>query len=525
MTGTTTLLRIFWRRDRWLVLWFALGTALLYVSQAWSVDGLYATQAEFERAAADMARNSALVAMAGPARALDTTGGQVTWQASAFGAVVVGLMVMAIVVRHTRAEEESGRDELLRAAPVGRHATSAAALVVAATASVVLGAAVWAALVAYGLAVADSAGLGVGVALCGWTFAGVALLASQLTSSARAAYGLSGAAIGAAYALRAVGDVGASALSWCSPIGWYQATHPFSGLRWWPGLLLLGAAVLAAVAATLVFDRRDFGSGVLAARPGPAGAGRGLASGPGLAWRLQRPALLGWWGGLVAAGACFGALGDDVGAVVGDSDLSREVVLQAGGDLVDAFYATLLAMLALLAGAFAISSALRPRTEERAGRLEPLLATGLPRSRWLAGHVLVTLGGTLAVVLGAGAALGSSYALVTGDAGAGGRLAAASLAYLPGALVLAGFARLLHGVAPRLASGVWLLLGLAWVVLVLGQVLHLPQWLRDLSPYEHLAAVPAVPVDWTAVLALTVLAAALSAVGQAAFARRDVGSD
>ena len=58
--------------------------------------------------------------MAGPARALNTIGGQVTWQATAFGAIVAGLMSMFLVGRHTRAEEESGRDELVRAAAVGR---------------------------------------------------------------------------------------------------------------------------------------------------------------------------------------------------------------------------------------------------------------------------------------------------------------------------------------------------------------------------------------------------------------------
>ena len=45
-----------------------------------------------------------------------------TWQAAAFGVVCAGLMSMFVVGRHTRAEEESGRDELLRAAPVGRYA-------------------------------------------------------------------------------------------------------------------------------------------------------------------------------------------------------------------------------------------------------------------------------------------------------------------------------------------------------------------------------------------------------------------
>ncbi len=116
MTGTWLFLRAFLRRDRWMYLWWGLGVALLYVSQAWSVDGLYTTQAEFDRAAASMAGNAALVAMAGPARALNTTGGQVTWQAAAFGAICAGLMSMFIIGRHTRAR---GGDRPRRAAARG----------------------------------------------------------------------------------------------------------------------------------------------------------------------------------------------------------------------------------------------------------------------------------------------------------------------------------------------------------------------------------------------------------------------
>ena len=53
-------------------------------------------------------------------------------------------------------------------------------------------------------------------------------------------------------------DVGNPALSWLSPIGWYQAMHPFSGLRWWPALLLLALAAVATAAAYLLFGVRDF---------------------------------------------------------------------------------------------------------------------------------------------------------------------------------------------------------------------------------------------------------------------------
>ena len=381
------------------------------------MDGLYTTQAEFDKAAASMEGNAALIAMTGPARALNTTGGQVTWQAAAFGAICAGLMSMFIVGRHTRAEEESGRDELLRAAPVGRYAPMAAAVLDAVIANVVLGLLVLGSLAAYGLAVADSLALGLGLTVTGWFFTGTALVAMQLTTSTRAAYGLAGAVIGVAYVLRAIGDVSSPALSWLSPIGWYQAMHAFSGLRWWPAVLPLAGALVAGAVGRAVFDRRDFGSGVLPARPGPARASRGLSTALGLAWRLQRPAFAGWALGLLVFGLGFGTMGDGVKDIVGDSAYSRDVILQGSSNVVDGFYATLIVMLALLTAGFSISSALRPHGEEDAGRVESLLATAMPRTTWLAGHVVVTVLGTLVVLAASGLGLGITYAVVTGDAG------------------------------------------------------------------------------------------------------------
>lgn len=522
MTGTWLLLRTFLRRDRWQYLWWSLGGALLYWSQAYSVDGLYQTQADFDRAAETMGNNLAFIAMIGPARALNTIGGQVTWQATAFGAIVAGLMSMFLVGRHTRAEEESGRDELIRSQGVGRLAPMTAALVNALLANVAFGALVALSLVGYPLAVADSVALGVGVTLCGWLFTGTALMAAQMTASTRGMYGLAGSVIGLAYALRAVGDVGTPWLSWLSPIGWYQAMHPFSGLRWWPALLVAAGAAGAVVAAYALFGRRDFAAGVIADRPGPERAGPALRGSLGLAWRLQRGSVIGWTAGLFVGGLMFGSFGDDMTDLMGDSALSRDMFLQGMKNAVDGFYAASIVMLALIASGFAVSSALRPRGEENEGRVEALLATGVRRRDWLLGHVTVTVLGTLALLLATGFGLGVGFALVAGGPGDLTRFLAPTLTYVAPVLVLSGFARLLVGVAPQRASLAWLPLVLGSVVMLFGDLLKLPQWFQDLSPFEHLALVPAESFRWAPFLTVLAVALLLSVAGQVAFARRDI---
>jgi ABC-2 type transport system permease protein len=523
LTGMGIFLRTFLRRDRWLVFWFAVGSAILYWSQGYGVDGIYTSQAEFDRAAASMEGNAAFIAMVGPARALNTTGGQVAWQASAFGAIVVGLMVMFVVGRHTRAEEETGREELLRSGVVARTTPMTAAILTATIASAVVGLCVSVPLLAYGLPGAGSWILGVGVFGFGVAFAGVALLAVQLTSSARAAYGLTGAVLGVSYALRAIGDVTGGALSWLSPIGWYQAMHAYSGDRWWPVVLPILLGLVATSAAYAVFDRRDLGAGVWATRPGPARASAGLRSGFGLAWRLQRTSVLWWSVGMLLGGLAYGSMGDDVQTMVGDSQASKDIFAAgARGNILDSFYAVATLMLVLIAAGYTVSSALRPHSEEEAGRIEGLLATGLSRSRWYLGYAVVTVVGSLVVALSAGVGIGVGYTAVTGDRAAVVRLTGATLSQVAGLLLLGALARLLYGVASRWAVLSWLALVFCYVVLLFGTLLDFPRWVVDISPFSHLAAVPAEPMSWGPFLVVLAVAVAMSAGGLVAFRHRDV---
>ena len=520
--ATARLLRFHLRRDRLMLLWWIAGAVLLYWSQAVSVEGLYPTQAEFDRAAASMADNAAFIAMAGPARALNTVGGQVAWQASAFGAIVAGLLSMFLVGRHTRAEEESGRDELVRAGAVGRREPVVAAALTVLVADLLLGGLVAASLIGYGLAAAGSLSLGLAAALAGLVFGSVALVAAQLTEGTRAMYGITGVVIGASYVLRALGDVGNGALSWASPIGWGQAMHAFSGERWWPALVSVAAVVVLTAVALRLFERRDIGSGILAAQPGPARAGRRLQGSLGLAWRQQRAGVAGWTVALFVTGIGYGAIGDDVKDLIGDSQFSRDVFEKGGGSLVDSFYAVAAVMLALIAAGFAVSSAQRPRAEEEDGRVETLLATGLSRHRWGLTNLVVTVSGTAVVVAAAGLWLGLGYLLVTGDGSAVARLLGATMPYVAPVLVLVALTWLGYGLSARWAAVGWLALTFCVVVLFFGELLQLPRWVVDLSPFSHLALVPAESFAWGPLLAELAVAVVLGLAGTAALRRRDL---
>ena len=523
LTGTGTLTRFVVRRDRVRIAVWIVAIAVLVLSTAASVKGLFPTQADLDEAAASVHGNAAAIVFNGPDQALDTMGGQVAFQIGAFGLVVMALMGIFMVGRETRSEEESGRLELVRAMAVGRHAPTAAALIVAVGMSVVVGALVTLSTLAQGLPAEGCLVFGASFLATGLVFSAVALVAAQVTENTRVVYGLSGVVVGASFVLRAAGDVGDGTLSWFSPIGWAQKSRPWAGDEWWPLLLPLAATVGLVVLAGSLATRRDVGGGLVPPRPGPARAAPSLGSPLGVALRLQRGTVIAWTAGLVLTGIAYGSVANDVEDFVGDNDSLKEIIARAGGSLVDSYLATSLLMLALMGSGFAISSVLRLRSEETALHAESLLATPVARTRWVASHLIVALAGSALVVGLTGLSVGLTYGIAAGDLGQAPRLFAASLAYLPAVWLLIGVALALFGLAPRATLAAWGVLGACFVVGLLGDVLNLPTWTRDLSPFEHVPQVPAADLDVVPLVVLTLVAAGLVAAGLAGFRRRDLG--
>ena len=159
------------------------------------------------------------------------------------GSVIVALFGLLMVIRHTRADEELGRREMLGGGVLGRHAPLMAGLLTAMAGSLLIGLGTAVALAAVGLPVAGSLAFGTSWCMAGVVFAGVGACTAQLARSARAARGLAVAALIVAFLLRALGDTAPGAepglASWLSPIGWSQQIRPYAGDRWPVALLSL----------------------------------------------------------------------------------------------------------------------------------------------------------------------------------------------------------------------------------------------------------------------------------------------
>ncbi|WFE30363.1 ABC transporter permease [Solwaraspora sp. WMMD791] len=529
LTGTGHLVRLILRRDRLILPLWIVWLSVMPANFAAAFPALYPTAADRSTFAQTSNANAALVALYGPVHTADL-GGLVSWRISIV-TVIVALISLLTVVRHTRAEEEAGRRELLGAAPIGRYAGPAAALIVVFAANLLLAGAVAAGLAGQGLPVAGSLALGAQFAASGWLFAAVGVVTAQLAASAPAARGIAVAALGAAVLGRVVGDLSGHTggplgwLSGVSPLGWVLRLRPYADDAWWVlGPVVAATAGLVAVAAAL-HGRRDLGSGLLSAGSGPATAGPRLTGPVALAWRLHRGPLVGWTVGFALTGVVLGGVAGGVGDMLTDNPTLRELFTRLGGSagLVDLFLAAMLGLFGMGAAGYAIAVVGRLRVEETSGRVEPVLAAPVSRIRWAVGHLVFVLLGPVVVMAGAGLAMGATRALVGADPGREvARVLAGALAQLPAVWLLAALTLALVGLVPRLAAAGWAVLVATVLLTLFGALLRLPAAVRDLSPFSHLPSLPGGQVSAVPLVVLVLLAAGFAAAGLVGLRRRDL---
>ena len=421
------------RRDRLrIVVWIAAIVIGMYLSAA-STKGVFPTQADLDAAKAVSIDNPAAIAFNGPPIALDTMGGQIAFQVGAFGLTLVGLMAVLMTGRLTRGEEDSGRLEMVRSMPVGRHGPMASAVVVVSAMSVVVGVLVALSMPVLDLPVMGSLVFGASFTSLGLVFVGITLVAAQITENPRVVAGLGGAVLGASYVVRAIGDIGGGALSWLSPIGIAQKSEPYAGDRWWPLLVNVAlAALLTWAAAEFAFTGTTSVAGwcslalVVRARQ--------------RSWAHQKDSLCACSEALCSGGPSrcsrsASPTGPSRTASRASSRTTSRLLTFSPGRAARAS-STRISRRRCWCSLWSRSLALckshcdfGPRRRRRGPRRSSPPVP--PGSRWAGSHILLALVGGLVVLAAGGLGTGITYALVGGDGGQVLRLLGAALGPRP----------------------------------------------------------------------------------------------
>jgi ABC-2 type transport system permease protein len=471
--------------------------------------------------------NKAVELFYGVPHDLLSVGGYSAWRVGGTVSIVAGVWALLVAVKALRGEEDAGRTELVLALPVSRRTALAAPAVALGLVALGLGLTLFAGLVIGGVGAGDAAEIALASMAPVPVFAGVGAVASQLAESRRLALVLGFAVVAAAFLARIVADtaVGLGWLRWTTPFGWSEELRAAAGLDARVLVLPLVTGTLLLVLAAVLAVRRDVGSGLLRGRDSTAPRSHLMSSPAALALRDER---MSFAGNALMIGV-FAVVVGVLSTSFDDANMPerfRKAVERLGVSIttpagaIGLYFSSFVLAISL----FAVQQVGAARREEADGRLETLLARPLSRSRWLGGRLAVAALGAvgLAVVAGVAAWAGAAskqagISLV--------RLLEAGLNTLPASLLFLGLAALVYAAWPRASTGIsYGVVGLAFLWQLVGGLLRAPGWLLDVTPFRHVALVPAQP--FRAGAAVVMLVAGCIAAGGALvlFRRRDLTS-
>ncbi|MGF2616467.1 ABC transporter permease [Rossellomorea vietnamensis] len=527
MTKTGLLFRFILRQDRVRVPVWIVSLSILSLLTAQSFEGLYPTK-ESRDAIAQTMMNPAMTAMLGKGYGIDnyTYGAMFAHEMLLFTAVLAAIMSILLTARHTRAEEEDGRIEMIRSLPAGRLANLTAAGLTLVLSNLLLALGTGLGLYAMQIESMDLNGsllYGAALGATGLFFSGVTAVFAQLSETSRGAIGYSFTVLGVAYLVRAIGDVSSESLSWFSPLGWVLGSEVYVNNYWWPVIMTASAAAALILFSFYLNSIRDLGSGFLPSRPGKRFASSLLLSPFGLAARLQRTGLISWAAGMLLIGASYGSIFGDLESFFSEIDMMQKLLPEAEGfSLTEQFLAKIMSIVAMISTVPALMVVLKLKGEEKAHRTEHLLARAVSRNRLLGSYLALSfivsfvMQGTASIGLGAtaNAMMENSIDFFT--------FIKAGMVYLPAMWILIALAVLLVGFLPRFTGLAWLYLGYSFFVVYLGGMFQFDDWVGNISPFAHIPELPIEEMNFLKVILLSVIAIIIAVAGLAGYRRRDI---
>jgi polyether ionophore transport system permease protein len=486
---------------------------------------VYTTAVSRAAFARDFGANPGLRLLYGEPRGVATVDGYTAWRVGGVLAIAAAVFGLLAAVRALRGEEDAGRTELALAGIVSRRTAYLSAVGAIGAATLLLWAAEFAGFAVARLPLAGSAYLALATVSIIPVTVGAGAVASQVAPTRRIALEIGGGVVALFFLLRVIADTVAAAgwLRWLTPLGWAEELRPFAGPR--PVVLLLPAvaSVLLLLLAERLGATRDIGSGLLPERGGGSSL-RLLSSPAAQALRSQRDSLIAW-------GASFGVFAFILGVVSSSvtssgipAGVDKEMAkLGAGSILSPSGYLALIFFVYMLGfSLFACAQVGAARREEAGQQLETLLALPVGRSGWLTGRLLLAACATAVIALLTGL-LTWAGVVAGGTSISLGRMLEAGANCLPVAALFLGVAALAYAAAPRAAAAIsYGLLVLTFLWQAVGALLGAPSWLVGLTPFGHVALVPAEPFRATAAVVMLGIGVAAAAVALVTFRRRDL---
>ncbi|KRL98807.1 ABC transporter permease [Liquorilactobacillus satsumensis] len=527
---TGYLLLFYLRRDWLLIVGWLIAIVGLMGGAAAKFDNLYGTHKAITAIATTL-KTPAMVALFGPFTAKEPYTAAIIYASEmvVFMGLFFAIMNIYFAVKNTRAEEDNGTLELIRAHAVGQLSPLTATVLELILINLIVGILAAGSLEFAQMTGANSLGswlFGLALAVFGMLFGTLALLMAQLASNARGATSLSYLVLGLFFIARMLTDVKNPDYTWFTVFGLIEKLAVYSSNDWLPVDYMLFLTIVFGAVALIMNTHRDVTSGLLPSRPGRKTASFFLANPFSLVLRLERTSLVIWLCSSFVLGISYGSIFGNIGNLIKTNPaiakLMGTAAVEAGNrNLILNFAATLSVIFAVIATIPAQITLLKINNDEQRGWLEQVHARSVSRFKLFFSYVIVALFYQAACLFLA--LLGMGLAGVnTNDVVSLGRFFRAFAGYLPILLVISGITTLCVALLPRWQKIVWILPIYGLFSMYFGNLLNLPQWAKRVTPYGWVNRVPLEAIHWGNVLLFLCLALGLWLLSYLLYASRDL---
>ncbi|SES83304.1 ABC transporter permease [Anaerobranca gottschalkii] len=524
--GTKTLVKLALRRDRIILPLWIIGIFFL-ITLITAVYGEFTPQdmAEMIIMASPSPGMRLLMAPAFP-EYVDGLGTFFLVRMSLIITVLIGIMNIQLIIRHTRNNEDTGCTEMLASMEVGRYALLSAALTVAVITNILLSVFITLGFVVNGLPLLGSLAAGTSFGGIGLVFAGIAGITAQLSSRSRDGSSLAFlikafliliSSLSNVFGQLNQGGLGfqSASFTWVSPVGWVQQIHPFSKNNFWILPLFIILFLILVKGAFSLIDIRDIGSGIIPAKKGPEKAAQWMLNPLGLGWKLQRKGILGWAIPMIIFGAIMGGSSTEFGDFMENMEGFENMIINS-----ENFLYVFIGLMASILLIYAKTGVMRMYSEEREGYAEGVLATAVSRTTWALSQLILTVLSSIIIMI----AFSTSVALAAGVSSQSlSQFIKGGLYQSTGIIVVIGFSTAVYGLFPKVSKA------LSWIAVFasiflgpfFGPLLNLPESVQKISPFTHIATFPQ-DVKLSNLLILIIISGLLALKGLAAFNKRDL---
>lgn len=422
-----------------------------------------------------------------------------------FTAIVVAIMNILFVGQQTRGDEERGRLILLNALPIGKHAHILSVML-----NIIILNFILFILIGSGLCFMSGDGFSTtgsllyatNLSAIGILFGFITLVIAQIAPTVSGTKGMAIAMLMLSYFIRAIGDGLDNDLSLLSPLGWLSRTYPYADNHWWPFGLIMLLLVICIPSAIILKIKRDINSGYLPEKTGHTHLKRYMKSPLGLQMRLQRTLFVSFACGLFLLGLSYGSIFGTLDTFFEDNPLLKQMLNGKGDNYAEQFLPTLMVVMAMVSTIPTLISLFRFKTDNQHGYTLMLLANPMTRLTYFSSYIILSIINAIIMIFLASLGLYIGQYFVMAQPLSLFSVITSGVIYIPAILTFVALGILVLGISNKLTSMVYAYLAYCFVVVYIGNLLNVREWLKNLTPFHH---IPQIPIDDFTVLTLLIL--------------------